>query len=309
MHQRRGPPYWKSGPWSEVTQRKKGEDDAHVYGHDDPEEQYSPDTLESMMQNYLAAFDASHWRQPHGKVMYKAYKDLHRDRKKVGMMVMEPHPHAEGHWKFNIIMHKDDPRADIHVMEKRLLQHCMLCVGGSEKRLIIQFNKEEHKCHGDHASGVNVVFRTYKLRTYEMGLSKWQDETNKGNDTYGLRHAWISFKSWLNDMHNEEMEQEMANMLCHLTGYMPPYTEAFGGRVPITSVPIQPAQCWPKQPLALIAPSKQPLPTSAPPQFPAKHIPTTMPSARLPTTVPPQCPAPPASSDDYAPTPMAMQCQ
>ena len=209
------------GPWSAKARREKNTDEAHVWGHDDPP-LAEPDALERKMATFLSSFPASHWRPRVGAVIKMSYPRFPQLDKQAGIMVTEP-----GGVKFNIILNMDDPVANIEVMHARLRNHFMLAIGSSGNE--ITHNSGEGT--GDH--GFQWIFRTAKLRTFKMGLAKHGDLTHSKAET-GIRHAWIAMHGWSNP--TEEEKQEMANFLCHLIGFQPPYPNSFGGALPTPAI-------------------------------------------------------------------------
>ena len=171
------------------------------------------------MGEYLNGIPAHQWR--HGrKVEYGKFHKLHqRDKRKAGMMVYESR--ESGLWKFNIVMAADDNLANLDKIEEVLRDHPMLALGSSEKVLIHKAQKLE----GNHATNHTLRFRNWKCRSCTMGLTMHGDLTRSGNDR-GLRHVYIQ-----NDMNttNRSLAHEMANLLCHLVLYTPPFPDAFGG--------------------------------------------------------------------------------
>ena len=216
------------GPWSAKARREKNTDEAHVWGHDDPP-LAEPDALERKMATFLSSFPASHWRPRVGAVIKMSYPRFPQLDKQAGIMVTEP-----GGVKFNIILNMDDPVANIEVMHARLRNHFMLgprpwTIGSSGNEI----THNSGKGTGDHASQWDIIFRTAKLRTFKMGLTKHGDLTLSKAET-GIRHAWIAMHGWGNP--TEEEKQEMANFLCHLIGFQPPYPKSFGGALPTPAI-------------------------------------------------------------------------
>lgn len=124
-------------------------------------------------------------------------------------------------WKFNIVMAAGDEFANLDKIEEVLRGYPMLATGSSQRVLIHKFQKPK----GNHASDHTLKFRTWKCRSCTIGLTMHGDLTRSGNDR-GIRHVYIQ-----NDMNttNESLAQEMANLLCHLVLYTPPFPDAFGG--------------------------------------------------------------------------------
>ena len=213
------PVYYTPGPWNKTSRDKSHTPAAHVWGHDDAPNQKSPGELEELMGRYLHGIPADQWR-PGRTVEYGAFHKLHsRDKRLVGMMVYES---MNGFlWKFNIIMAADDELANIEKIEEKLRDYPMLAIGSSQRVAIHKFQKPT----GNHASDYNLQFRTWKCRSCAIGLTMHGDLTRSGNER-GLRHAYI--QSLMNTT-NPSLAQEMANLLCHLVLYTPPYPKAFGG--------------------------------------------------------------------------------
>ena len=171
------------------------------------------------MGEYLHGIPVHHWR-PGRKVENGAFHKLHnRDQRLVGMMVYESR--ASSLWKFNVVMAADDDLANLDKIEEGLRDYPMLATGSSQRVLIHKFQKLE----GNHATDHTLKFRTWKCRSCTIGLTMHGDLTRSGNDR-GLRHAYIQ-----NDMNttNKSLAHEMANLLCHLVLYTPPFPDAFGG--------------------------------------------------------------------------------
>ena len=211
--------YYTSGPWNKTARGRRHTSDAHVWGHDDAPNQRSPGELEELMGEYLHGIPAHHWR-PGRKVENGPFHKLHnRDHRLVGMMVYESR--ASSLWKFNVVMAADDDLANLDKIEEGLREYPMLATGSSERVLIHKPQKPE----GNHATNHTLRFRTWKCRSCTIGLTMHGDLTRSGNDR-GIRHVYIQ-----NDMNttNESLAQEMANLLCHLVLYTPPYPDAFGG--------------------------------------------------------------------------------
>jgi hypothetical protein len=214
--------------------------EAPIWGHEDHAIQDRP-TITGMdegMDRYLASFSVSHWRSRHGSIVHRSYSDVQQTSKRIGMMIMEPGTPK----KFNVILHKDDPFANIDSIENMLKAHFMVCVGSTGLEYI------QHKGHkdsdvkdfstGDHASPWDLIVRCHKLRSFKVGLTKNGDLTGRKNET-DLRHAWIMTLGMPNC--GNEIHEEMANFLCHLIAMQPPYPERFGGTFstgrPIAAIP------------------------------------------------------------------------
>jgi hypothetical protein len=58
-------------------------------------------------------------------------------------------------------------------------------------------------------------------------LTSYNGDLTRNNNETGLRHAWI--KPIGVPYATRELQEEMANMLCSLVGYIPPFPEALGG--------------------------------------------------------------------------------
>ena len=177
------------------------------------------------MGEYLHSIPDNHWR--HGReVKYGAFRTSHnRDERQDGMMVYESREStsdsASSLWKFNIVMAADDELANLEKIAEVLRGYPMLATGSSQRVLIHKFQKLE----GNHATDHTLKFRTWKCRSSTIGLTMHGDLTRSGNDR-GIRHVYIQ-----NDMNttNESLAQEMANLLCHLVLYTPPFPDALGG--------------------------------------------------------------------------------
>ena len=219
------PVYYKPGPWNKTARERCHTSDALVWGHDDAPNQKSPGELEELMGEYLHSIPDNHWR--HGReVKYGAFqKSRNRDERQEGMMVYESRESTSDSesslWKFNIVMAADDDLANLDKIEEGLRDYPMLATGSSQRVLIHKFQKPE----GGHATDHTLRFRTWKCRSCTIGLTMHGDLTRSGNDR-GIRHVYIQ-----NDMNttNESLAQEMANLLCHLVLYTPPFPDAFGG--------------------------------------------------------------------------------
>ena len=158
--------YWPRGPWNKTARQHEHEPDAHIYGWDDPLLQHSPETLEGQMAKYVASFPPSHWRLAHGTVtttvVVGPYKKVHQDTKQAGMMVFEPHAqYPSSNWKFNVVMKRQDPKANIEAIAAALHINPLLAIGSCGRQLT--FNTQKTK--GNHASEYDVIFRTMKMRT------------------------------------------------------------------------------------------------------------------------------------------------
>ena len=177
------------------------------------------------MGEYLHGIPGQCWR-PGREVENGPFHKLHnRDERKEGMMVYESRESSSDSesslWKFNIVMAADDPLANLDKIEEVLRGYPMLATGSSQRVLIHKFEK----LAGNHATDHTLKFRTWKCRSSTIGLTKHKDLTRSGNDR-GIRHVYIE-----NNMNttNESLAQEMANLLCHLVLYTPPFPDAFGG--------------------------------------------------------------------------------
>ena len=170
---------WKPGPWSTKARKKKGTDEAHVWGHDDPPWTVAsdPGTVESMMAKYVASFPASHWRPANGKLLYTSYDKFPQLKKKAGMMILDRSGIAGHSVQFNVIMDMHGPKASIEAMKVALQGHTMLLIGSSGQEAIYETIKDtnENVKEGDHASEWDVIFRTAKLGSFKMGLTKHCD--------------------------------------------------------------------------------------------------------------------------------------
>ena len=315
------PVYYKPGPWNKTARERCHTSDALVWGHDDAPNQKSPGELEELMGGYLHGIPDHHWRAGR-KVENGAFHKLHnRDQRVVGMMVYESR--GESLWKFNIIMAADDELANLEKIEEKLRGYPMLATGSSQRVLIHKFQKPK----GNHASDHTLKFRTWKCRSCTIGLTMHGDLTRTGNDR-GLRHAYIQ-----NDMNttNKSLAHEMANLLCHLVLYTPPYPDAFGGldyhkghrqhlvRSPspsspgaLPSAPSPPSSSGSRgaapEPVQIppsIAPQvRQPLPPQPPSLGAAPQPPTPV---ELPTSIPPpprRRPLAPAASPPLTSVPL-----
>ena len=222
----------KSIPQNMTTtaSRKRNTPQAEVWGYADPgpddERRWrmERDTMEDRMQDFLTSFPASHWRPWDGPILHQSYKTLDQADKRLHRMVHDPAKTGN----FNIIISADDPMADIKLMLGSLVSHCMLAKNGLGNPIY----SEAAKPPGDHASPYNIIFRTLKLRSFEMGLTKFGDVSRSGQDTYRVRHAWIRPWGMCDTSVTREVVEEMANMLCHILGFMPAYPEQFGGLIP-----------------------------------------------------------------------------
>jgi len=179
------------------------------------------------MDSFLAKFPVDHWRPRFGPIVHKHYSDVHQNSKKTGMMIMEPGCPK----KFNVIMQKDDPCANIGSMEINLKAHCMTLVGSTGLEYVQHKGTGDSDVKdfttGDHASAYDLTCRCHKLRSFQIGLTKNGDLTNKNKNETDIRHAWIKTLG-MPDC-GDEVHEEMANFLCHLIAYQPPYPERFGG--------------------------------------------------------------------------------
>ena len=167
---------WKPGPWSTKAWKKKGADEAHGWGHDDPPWTVAsdPGTVESMMAKYVACFPASHWRPANGKLLYTSYDKFHQLKKKAGMMILDKRGIAGHSVQFNVIMDMRDPMTDIDAILLALKGHILLLKGSNGEDYIIQTTKDTNPDvkPGDHASQKDIIFRTPKGRTYKLGFTK-----------------------------------------------------------------------------------------------------------------------------------------
>ena len=87
---------------------------------------------------------------------------------------------VKAHSQFNIIMHMNDPKANIEAMHKALRSHIMLAKDSDEHQIIHQTSKDKNPAvpKGDHASQWDILFRTVKLHSFKMGLTKSGDLSN-----------------------------------------------------------------------------------------------------------------------------------
>ena len=164
---------WKRGPWSTKAKKKIGTDEAHVWGHNDPLWCLAsdPGTVESKMAKYLSSFPASHWRPGNGELLETSYAHFHQLEKVAGIMILDINEHSV---QFNVIMDWRDPKANIDAMYVALKGHLMLLNGSDGQDCIYQTTKDtnDQVKKGDHASQWDIKFRTGKLRTFKLGLTK-----------------------------------------------------------------------------------------------------------------------------------------
>lgn len=165
----------KPGPWSQKSRKKEDSDEAHIWGHKDPSWTiaHEPEHLESEMRKYLASFEDSHWRPACGSLIHTSYVAFPQGQKQVGMMILD-------YSQFNIIMDMNDPKANIEAMHTALRRHIMLCRDSDEHEIIYQTNKDKNPkvLKGEHASQWDILFRTVKLHSFKMGLTKNGDLSN-----------------------------------------------------------------------------------------------------------------------------------
>jgi len=200
------------GPWSKKAMAHKEDEQACVWGHDDPP--LSPDLSELGvgMQNWLDEQPAASWRST-GELLECSYQKIPRAERIVGAVVMDKHNLKEsGAMKVNIVMKSDDKHANIPAIGARLATHFMLETGTSGNVMLLHTDKGT----GDRASEYDIIFRDKKLRTFKLGLTKHGDTSNSGKDDLGIRHAWIQSHGW-SPMGDED--KEIANLLCHLVWY------------------------------------------------------------------------------------------
>ena len=166
----------KPGPWSANAWSKKGADEAHVWGHDDPPRTMAsdPGTVESMIAKYVSGFPASHWRPANGKLLYTRYEKFPQLKKQAGMMILDRSGTAGNSVQFNVIMDMHDPKATIEAMKVALQGHIMFLFGSSGQEAIYETSKDtnENVKKGDHASEWDIIFRIAKLGSFKMGLTK-----------------------------------------------------------------------------------------------------------------------------------------
>ena len=86
-------------------------------------------------------------------------------------MILDINEHSV---QFNVIMHRQDPMANIDAILLALKGHILLLKGNNGEDYIIQTTKDTNPDvkPGDHASQKDIIFRTPKLRTYKLGLTK-----------------------------------------------------------------------------------------------------------------------------------------
>jgi hypothetical protein len=218
--------YYDRGPWNKQTRAKEGTSQWHVYGHDDPEVQECPESLQVKMDNWLAGFPASHWRDPVGGIKIGRYQSIQDKNKKNGQMVYEPDSNGNL-YKFNIIMDANDPiTSSIGKMYERLQACPLLAIGSSQREMTFATKKDSY---GVHAGEHDILFRTMKMCTYAMGYTMHGDRSNSGADK-NIRHAWIKTMLWSTG--NSTRQGEMANLLCIFVGYRPQYPGCLGGNIP-----------------------------------------------------------------------------
>ena len=169
----------KRGPWSAKAWSKKGTEEAIVWGHDDPAWTVAsdPGTVESMMAKYVSGFPASHWWPGNGPFLYTRYEKFPQLKKKAGMMILDRSGIAGHSVQFNVIMDMHDPKASIEAMKVALQGHTMPLIGSNGQEAIYETSKDtnENVKKRGHASEWDVVFRTAKLGSFKMGLTKHGD--------------------------------------------------------------------------------------------------------------------------------------
>ena len=168
---------WKGTQWSSAKSKKtKG---TAAWSKPDPNWCLAsdPEATQSRMATYLSGFPPSHWRARNGELRVNinglptSYKRFGQDNKKEGIMILDINEHSV---QFNVVMHRQDPMADIDAILLALKGHILLLKGSNGEDYIIQTTKDTNPDvkPGDHASQKDIIFRTPKGRTYKLGFTK-----------------------------------------------------------------------------------------------------------------------------------------